>query len=41
MPKWLTPTMLTSAKVVAFGFHEAHGENFGWLYERAKTGKRL
>jgi hypothetical protein len=30
------PTVVLSAKVIAFGFQVAVGQNVGWLNERAK-----
>ncbi len=36
IPTGCVPTVFLSANVVAFGFQVADGQNFGWLYERAK-----
>ncbi len=36
MPEGNEPTVVASAKVIAFGFQVAVGQNVGWLNERAK-----
>jgi hypothetical protein len=33
--------VLLSANVVAFGFHVAFEQNFGWLYETAKKSWKI
>ncbi len=37
MPQGYEPTVVSFAKVIAFEFQVAVGQNVGWLNERAKT----